>query len=120
MNINQLDLNLLIILKQLLEEKHISNTALTLGISQPSISRSLAKLRVLFDDQHILLVSLEWTSWAEQINAQGYSHGDGEGRGNMPTILRYILPFVKELILIGVPMLITVGIAKLIGRFKKR
>jgi DNA-binding transcriptional LysR family regulator len=50
MNLNQLDLNLLIILKQLLAEKHISNTALTLGISQPSISRSLSKLRNLFDD----------------------------------------------------------------------
>ncbi|MCT8985563.1 hypothetical protein [Shewanella phaeophyticola] len=68
----------------------------------------------------ILLVSLEWTSWAEQINAQGYSHGDGEGKSKMPSILMYILPFVKELILIGVPMLITVGIAKLIGRFSKR
>ncbi len=50
MNLNQLDLNLLIILKQLLNEKHISNTALTLGMSQPSISRSLSKLRSLFDD----------------------------------------------------------------------
>lgn len=50
MNLNQLDLNLLIILKQLLHEKHISNTALTLGMSQPSISRALSKLRTLFDD----------------------------------------------------------------------
>ncbi|MEH6595359.1 MAG: hypothetical protein V7736_07410 [Colwellia polaris] len=40
MNLNQLDLNLLIILKQLLAEKHISNTALTLGISQSSILRA--------------------------------------------------------------------------------
>lgn len=50
MNLNQLDLNLLIILKQLLHERHISNTALTLGMSQPSISRALSKLRALFDD----------------------------------------------------------------------
>ena len=54
MNLNQLDLNLLIILKQLLNEKHISNTALTLGMSQPSISRSLSKLRSLFDDQLLI------------------------------------------------------------------
>ncbi|GGP59435.1 hypothetical protein GCM10009347_27410 [Shewanella algicola] len=66
----------------------------------------------------VMLVSLEWTSWAEQINSQGYTHGEGEGK--MPSILMYILPFVKELILIGVPMLITVALAKLIGRFKKR
>lgn len=57
MNINQLDLNLLIILKQLLEEKHVSNTALTLGISQPSISRSLNKLRQLFDDPLLIRMS---------------------------------------------------------------
>ncbi|MCL1046403.1 LysR family transcriptional regulator [Shewanella electrodiphila] len=50
MNLSQLDLNQLIILKQLLEEKHISNTALSMGLSQPSISRSLSKLRELFDD----------------------------------------------------------------------
>ena len=54
MNLNQLDPNLLIILKQLLNEKHISNTALTLGMSQPSISRSLSKLRSLFDDQLLI------------------------------------------------------------------
>lgn len=68
----------------------------------------------------VMLVSLEWTSWADQINMQGYTHGDGEGKGKMPSILMYILPFVKELILIGVPMLITVALAKLIGRFSKR
>lgn len=57
MNINKLDLNLLIVLKQLLEEKHVSNTALTLGISQPSISRSLSKLRQLFDDPLLIRMS---------------------------------------------------------------
>jgi DNA-binding transcriptional LysR family regulator len=69
MNINQLDLNLLIILKQLLEEKHVSNTALTLGISQPSISRSLAKLRALFDDPLLIRMSggYELTPKAESI-----------------------------------------------------
>ncbi|GGP59447.1 LysR family transcriptional regulator [Shewanella algicola] len=69
MNINQLDLNLLIILKQLLEEKHVSNTALTLGISQPSISRSLAKLRAIFDDPLLIRMSggYELTPKAESI-----------------------------------------------------
>lgn len=50
MNLNQLDLNLLVLLKRLLEEKHVTNTALTLNISQPTVSRSLNKLRKLFDD----------------------------------------------------------------------
>lgn len=50
LNSKQLDLNLLVVLKQLLEEKHVSNTALTLGMSQPAVSRALQKLRVLFND----------------------------------------------------------------------
>ncbi|GAM76432.1 transcriptional regulator [Vibrio ishigakensis] len=50
LNNKQLDLNLLVVLKQLLEEKHVSNTALTLGMSQPAVSRALQKLRVLFND----------------------------------------------------------------------
>lgn len=50
MNLRQIDLNLLIILKNLLEEKHVSNTALQLSISQPTVSRSLNRLRKLFND----------------------------------------------------------------------
>ncbi|ASM49007.1 hypothetical protein PESP_a0809 [Pseudoalteromonas espejiana DSM 9414] len=67
----------------------------------------------------LLLVSLELTDWAAQINQQGYTHGapDGE-KPNIAPVLMYILPFVKELILIGVPMLLTLGIAKLIGLIK--
>jgi DNA-binding transcriptional LysR family regulator len=44
------DLNLLVVLKKLLEEKHVSNTALALGMSQPSVSRALNKLRETFSD----------------------------------------------------------------------
>lgn len=51
MNLNQLDLNLLIILKTLLDEKHVSNTALSLNISQSKVSRALQKLRVTFNDE---------------------------------------------------------------------
>lgn len=50
MDISKLDLNLLIVLKTLLHEKHISNTGLTLNMSQSSVSRALKKLRELFDD----------------------------------------------------------------------
>lgn len=50
MNLNQVDLNLLLLLKQLLQEKHVTNTALTLNMSQSSVSRALHKLRKLFSD----------------------------------------------------------------------
>ncbi|MCL1046406.1 hypothetical protein L2737_13900 [Shewanella electrodiphila] len=66
----------------------------------------------------LLLILLELTPWAEQINLQGYSHGDGEKR-DIPSYMRYILPFVKELILIGVPMLLTVSVMKLYGFLKR-
>ena len=69
----------------------------------------------------LILVTLEQTDWAMQINLQGYSHGSPEGeKPNIATVLKYILPFVKELVLIGVPMLLTLGIAKLFGLIKKR
>lgn len=73
----------------------------------------------------ILLATLDLTTWAEQINQQGYSHGAGEeGARKIPAIMRYILPFVKEFILIGVPLLITLGwlkISKIVkGLFKTK
>lgn len=69
----------------------------------------------------LLLVTLELTDWAAQINQQGYSHGAPEGeQPNIPSFLMYILPFIKELILMGVPMFLTLGIAKLIGLTKRR
>ncbi|MEZ8968535.1 LysR family transcriptional regulator [Vibrio breoganii] len=54
LNTGQLDLNLLVVLKQLLEEKHVSNTALSLGMSQPAVSRALHKLRVVFNDELLI------------------------------------------------------------------
>ena len=68
----------------------------------------------------VLMISLELTSWAEQINQQGnLPHGDGKGKGDMPAILRYILPFVKEIVLIGVPLFITLGLIKLTALLKR-
>lgn len=64
----------------------------------------------------LLLVALELTDWAAQINLAGYTHGSPDGeKPNIAPILMYILPFVKELVLIGVPMLITLGIIKIFG-----
>jgi len=68
----------------------------------------------------VLMIALELTSWAEQMNQQGHQpHGDGKGKGDMPSILRYILPFVKEILLIGVPLFITLGLMKLTRLLKR-
>ncbi|GAL25207.1 transcriptional regulator LysR family [Vibrio variabilis] len=51
MNLSQFDINSLTILKTLLDEKHVSNTALAMNISQSSVSRALQKMRLLFSDE---------------------------------------------------------------------
>jgi DNA-binding transcriptional LysR family regulator len=51
MNLSQFDINSLTILKTLLDEKHVSNTALAMNISQSSVSRALQKMRLLFADE---------------------------------------------------------------------
>lgn len=49
-NIESLDLNLLVPLKALLEERHVTNAAEKVGLSQPAMSRALQRLRDMFDD----------------------------------------------------------------------
>jgi DNA-binding transcriptional LysR family regulator len=49
-NIKQLDLNLLVALHALLEERHVSRAAERVNLSQPAMSRALARLRVMFQD----------------------------------------------------------------------
>lgn len=70
--INQIDMNLLVVLEALLEERHVSRAAARLHRSQPAVSHSLARLRVLFDDP--LLVRrgalLEPTARARQLAPQ--------------------------------------------------
>ncbi|MDX0487387.1 LysR family transcriptional regulator [Sinorhizobium medicae] len=44
------DLNLLVVLNALLEERSVTRAATRLGMSQPAASRALARLRVLFSD----------------------------------------------------------------------
>lgn len=50
MNYRDIDLNLLMVLHALLEERSVSRAALRLGVSQPAVSLSLAKIRDLFGD----------------------------------------------------------------------
>jgi DNA-binding transcriptional LysR family regulator len=69
MDMRGLDLNLLIPLRALLTERHVTRAAEKLGITQPAMSASLARLRTLFGDQ--LLVrgprGLAPTARAQQI-----------------------------------------------------
>lgn len=54
MNINQIsriDLNLLVVLQTLLQERHVGKTAARLNLSQSAVSHSLRRLRTLFNDK---------------------------------------------------------------------
>ena len=50
MNIRKTDLNLLVYLNVLLEERSVSRAADKLAITQPAMSNALKRLRELFDD----------------------------------------------------------------------
>ncbi|WP_194757188.1 LysR family transcriptional regulator [Aliidiomarina indica] len=71
-NLRKLDLNLLIVLDVLLQERHVSRTAEKLNMSQPAVSRALTKLREGFADP--LLVrsgfGMVLTSRAEKLAAE--------------------------------------------------
>ena len=49
-NLGALDLNLLVPLKALLEERHVTRAAEKVGLSQPAMSRALQRLRQMFGD----------------------------------------------------------------------
>ena len=49
-----IDLNLLVALDVLLDEQHVSKSAVRLGLSQPAMSRTLSRLRTVFDDPLIV------------------------------------------------------------------
>ncbi len=50
MRLRSVDLNLLVALDALLEERHVSRAALRVGLSQPAMSNALARLRATFGD----------------------------------------------------------------------
>jgi DNA-binding transcriptional LysR family regulator len=50
MDLRRVDLNLLVVLDALLEEKNVTRAAQRLGMSQPAASRALGRLRALFSD----------------------------------------------------------------------
>jgi DNA-binding transcriptional LysR family regulator len=69
MELHQLDLNLLVVFNQLLIERRVSKVADNLGISQPAVSNSLAKLRKIFGDDLFLRTpkGMEPTPFADQL-----------------------------------------------------
>jgi len=69
MELHQLDLNLLVVFNQLLIERRVSKVADTLGISQPAVSNSLAKMRKIFGDDLFLRTpkGMEPTPFADQL-----------------------------------------------------
>lgn len=69
LELHDIDLNLLVVFNQLLAERRVSRVAETLGISQPAVSNSLAKLRKLFGDELFLRTprGMEPTPFADQL-----------------------------------------------------
>ncbi len=49
-NLRNFDLNLLVVLDKLIEERHVSRAAQSLNMSQPAVSRALQRLREGFND----------------------------------------------------------------------
>lgn len=69
MELHDIDMNLLVVFNHLLVERRVSKVAENLGISQPAVSNSLAKLRKLFGDELFLRTSkgMEPTPFADQL-----------------------------------------------------
>jgi len=86
-----IDLNLLVALRALLSERHVTRAAQQLGLSQSATSHALNRLRELYDDP--LLVrrgrSLELTPRAEALLPQlsrGLAELEGSLRGQAPFV----------------------------------
>ena len=78
MELHELDLNLLVVFNQLLIERRVSKVAESLGVSQPAVSNSLAKLRKVFGDELFLRTpkGMQPTPYAEQL-AESVSYALG-------------------------------------------
>lgn len=76
MELNQIDLNLLVVFQQLMIERRVSRAAENLGLSQPAVSNSLAKMRRIFGDELFLRTPAGMipTPFAEQLGESiGYA-----------------------------------------------
>ena len=69
MNLKDIDLNLLVIFQQLLQERRVSAMAVNLGLTQPTVSNALNRLRQQLGDDLFLRTSkgMEPTAYAMQL-----------------------------------------------------
>ncbi|HEX6999554.1 MAG TPA: LysR family transcriptional regulator [Gammaproteobacteria bacterium] len=76
MNLRQFDLNLLLALDALLQERNVTRAAERLFMSQPAMSGMLARLRQTFDDELLVRVgrNLELTEFAAGIAERVHRH----------------------------------------------
>src|SRR5687768_15927929 len=59
MNLASIDLNLLVTLNAVLTEKHLTRAGEQLGLSQPSMSHALGRLRRMFDHELLIRIGRE-------------------------------------------------------------
>ena len=88
MELEDIDLNLLVVFNQLLTERSVSRVADNLGLGQPAVSNSLARLRKLFDDELFLRTAhgMQPTPFAEHLaESIGYALGMIHGAVNART-----------------------------------
>lgn len=71
MKLNRLDLNLLVALRALLEERHVTRAGERLGLTQPAMSNALSRLRRLFNDELLVRTpqGMQLTSLATELAA---------------------------------------------------
>ncbi len=69
MDLRRVDLNLLVALRALLEEQNVTVAARRMQVSQPSTSASLARARIIFEDELLVRVGrrMERTPFAESL-----------------------------------------------------
>ena len=72
MNLSQVDLNLLVALDALLQERNVTRAGERIGLSQPAMSSALARLRRLFGDELLVREGREYhlTSLAEDLSGR--------------------------------------------------
>jgi len=82
MELGEIDLNLLIVFNQMLNERSVTAAADKLGLTQPAVSNSLARLRKLLGDELFVRTArgMERTAFADQLAepvsyALGMIHG---------------------------------------------
>lgn len=78
MELEEIDLNLLVVFKQLLAQRSVSRAAEALGLSQPAVSNALGRLRKQMGDELFLRTpsGMEPTPFAEQL-AESLTYGLG-------------------------------------------